>query len=73
MYAAGVFITGASFLSRSSLRVSLIITVVHHVSETPLPAGILLCSGIYLRLGVKLHFRVSAFTVSIFYFSFTPL
>lgn len=39
MSAAGVFITGASFFSRSPLRVSLIIAVVHHVSETPLPQG----------------------------------
>lgn len=74
MSAAGVFITAAAFIFPAlPFGFSLIITVVHHVSETPPSPGILLCSGIYLRPGVQLRSDVSAFAVSIFSFSFVPL
>lgn len=72
MSASGVFITAAPLIFPAlPFGFSLIITVVHHVSEPP--PGILLCSGIYLCLGVQLRSDVSAFAVSIFSFSFLPL
>lgn len=71
MSAAGVFITAAAFIFPAlPFGFSLIIKVVHHVSETPPlpPRGILLCSGIYLGLGVLMSQLFLFFS-----FSFAPL
>lgn len=65
MSAAGVFITAAAFIFAAlPFGFSLIITVVHHVSETPLPPR---DSALLRYLPSPWRSDVSAFAVSLLF------